>query len=501
MIGVPGTAQRLFGALREHGISVVLISQGSSEHSICFALAQAEADRAAAVVRDAFERELRQGQIQRVDVTRDCSILAVVGDGMAGTPGIAAKLFNALGSSGVNVRAIAQGASERNISVVIDEKQTARALGSVHASFYLSPHTLSIGLIGPGLGRQRLSRSARARRSDRLTRDFRLDLRVRGDPDVEEDAARRHRPCRWREWREALDDAAARRICSASSAHVDADHLPHAVIVDCTASAAIARHYPEWLAAGIHVVTPNKQAGSADLAFYRTLARGPARRRIALPLRGDGRRRAADHPDAARSARDRRSHPADRRHPLGHALVPVQRLGRRAAVLRARARREGAGLHRAGSARRPLGHGRRAQAGHPRARDGPRPRAGRRRSSKDSCRSRSSPATPAEFLERVPEVDAAMRERFEAARARGRVLRYVGRLDADTGARPSASSSSTGRISSRTSASPTTSSASRRAATTAIRWSCAAPAPARRSRPAACSPICCASAPTSARTL
>ena len=87
MIGVPGTAQRLFGALREHGISVALISQGSSEHSICFALEQAEADRAAAVVREAFDRELRQGQIQRVDVTRDCSILAVVGDGMAGTPG------------------------------------------------------------------------------------------------------------------------------------------------------------------------------------------------------------------------------------------------------------------------------------------------------------------------------------------------------------------------------------------------------------------------------
>jgi len=151
MIGVPGTAQRLFGALREHGISVALISQGSSEHSICFALAQGEADRAAAVVRDVFDRELRQGQIQRVDVTRDCSILAVVGDGMAGTPGIAAKLFNALGASGVNVRAIAQGASERNISVVIDATQTARALGSVHASFYLSPHTISIGLIGPGL--------------------------------------------------------------------------------------------------------------------------------------------------------------------------------------------------------------------------------------------------------------------------------------------------------------------------------------------------------------
>ena len=125
MIGVPGTAQRLFGALREHGISVILISQGSSEHSICFAIPQAEAERTAAVVRHAFSSELEQGQIQNVDVSTGCSILAVVGDGMAGTPGVAAKVFSALGSAGVNVRAIAQGSSERNISVVIDERQAS----------------------------------------------------------------------------------------------------------------------------------------------------------------------------------------------------------------------------------------------------------------------------------------------------------------------------------------------------------------------------------------
>ena len=151
MIGVPGTAQRLFGALREDGISVILISQGSSEHSICFAVPEAEAERAERVVRQAFDRELREGQIQSVEVDRGCSILAVVGDGMAGTPGVAAKVFGALGSAGVNVRAIAQGASERNISVVIDGEHATRALRAVHASFYLSPHTVSIGLIGPGV--------------------------------------------------------------------------------------------------------------------------------------------------------------------------------------------------------------------------------------------------------------------------------------------------------------------------------------------------------------
>src|SRR5690606_24945164 len=105
MIGVPGTAHRLFGALRDHGISVILISQGSSEHSICFAIPADEADRAETVVRQAFDRELREGQIQSVDVDRDCSILAVVGDGMAGAHGVAAK--------GVGVRGAAGGGGRR----------------------------------------------------------------------------------------------------------------------------------------------------------------------------------------------------------------------------------------------------------------------------------------------------------------------------------------------------------------------------------------------------
>ncbi|MBS0395934.1 MAG: aspartate kinase, partial [Proteobacteria bacterium] len=96
MIGVPGTAQRLFGALNEAGISVILISQGSSEHSICCAVPDREATAAEQVVRRAFDRELREGQIQRVDMSRACAILAVVGDGMAGSHGVAAKVFGTL---------------------------------------------------------------------------------------------------------------------------------------------------------------------------------------------------------------------------------------------------------------------------------------------------------------------------------------------------------------------------------------------------------------------
>ena len=151
MIGVPGTAHRLFGALREEGISVILISQGSSEHSICCAIpgSRGRARRARGGARPSIARS-RKARSRASQVDRDLAILAVVGDGMAGLPGVSGKVFNALGSAGVNVHAIAQGASERNISVVVDGKDATRALRAVHAGFYLSPHTISIGLIGPG---------------------------------------------------------------------------------------------------------------------------------------------------------------------------------------------------------------------------------------------------------------------------------------------------------------------------------------------------------------
>jgi aspartokinase/homoserine dehydrogenase 1 len=267
MIGVPGTAHRLFGALREERISVILISQGSSEHSICCAVPQEQAERAAAVVRHAFERELQEGQIQSVDVDQDLAILAVVGDGMAGTPGVAGKVFNSLGDSSVNVRAIAQGASERNISVVIEGRNATRALRAVHAGVYLSPHTLSIGLIGPGSVGRVLLEQLRSQRQ-RLHEQFKLDLRVRGllgsrrmllaDPEVPLD-----------DWQAQYKASTTPSSLERFVEHVRVDYLPHTVLIDCTASAEVARRYPEWLAAGIHVVTPNKKANSADLAFYR----------------------------------------------------------------------------------------------------------------------------------------------------------------------------------------------------------------------------------------
>ena len=268
MIGVPGTAHRLFGALRDAGISVILISQGSSEHSICFAIPEAQAVRAEEAVRRAFEVELRDGQIQHVDVGLGLCILAVVGDGMAGAHGVAANVFNSLGGAAISVRAIAQGASERNISVVVEGKVGAKALRAVHAAFYLSPNTQSIGLIGPGtVGRVFLTQVGS--QLDRL-RALNLDLRVRAIAGskrmlLEESAIDLS------SWKQRFDEHGEPLDLEKFAAHVQADYIPHAVIIDCTADAGVADRYSAWLRRGIHVVTPNKKANSGKMTSYREL--------------------------------------------------------------------------------------------------------------------------------------------------------------------------------------------------------------------------------------
>ena len=268
MIGVPGTADRLFGALRDAGVSVMLISQGSSEHSICFAVPEESADLVKTVVEDAFALELAQAQVQKVGITRGCGVLAVVGDGMAGTPGVAARFFGTLGKAGINVRAIAQGASERNISAVISSADMTRALRTVHASFYLSAKTVSIGLIGPGsVGGVLLDQMAGE--VARLREDFNLDLRVRGLG-----GSRRmvldERRVDLKDWRSALENGTEMELARFVD-HVQADHLPHTVLVDCTADPGIAAQYADWLKRGIHVITPNKRAHSDSMGYYREL--------------------------------------------------------------------------------------------------------------------------------------------------------------------------------------------------------------------------------------
>jgi aspartokinase/homoserine dehydrogenase 1 len=176
MVGVPGVAARAFGALERAGVSVSLISQASSEHSICMGIPSTAADVAAAALREAFAAELARHEIDAIEVRPDLATIAVVGLGMAGTPGVAARLFGALADEEVNVVAIAQGASELNISVVIEGNDAAKAQRAIHHAFRLGKigggtavhpeHAdvviLGFGQIGRELAMQMANRSARS---------------------------------------------------------------------------------------------------------------------------------------------------------------------------------------------------------------------------------------------------------------------------------------------------------------------------------------------------
>jgi aspartokinase/homoserine dehydrogenase 1 len=275
LIGVPGTAERMFAALHAAGVSVTMISQGSSEHSICCVVPASQAERARGAVVRAFSDAIVDGQVEGVRITPDIAVLAAVGDGMVGKPGVAARLFAGLAQARVNIRAIAQGASERNISVAIAARDATRALRAAHSAFWLSPQTLSVGLVGPG----KVGRALLAQLADALPRfasgsgseSKGLDLRLRAIANSRRMLleGKRLAPA---DAAEALQASGRAIDLVAFGAHVRAEHLPHALIVDCSGSDEVASHYADWLAAGIHVVAANKHAGSGDWSRYQAIA-------------------------------------------------------------------------------------------------------------------------------------------------------------------------------------------------------------------------------------
>ena len=275
MIGIPGVAHKIFGALRAVDVSVVMISQASSEHSICFAVPRVHAELARKTVQETFVVEMQRGEVQTIDLTDDCCIIAMVGDGMIEQLGVAGKFFSALGKAGINVRAIAQGSSERNISAVIKQAEATKALRAIHSAFYLSNQTLSIGVIGTGLIGGTLLRQLQTR-IEELKRHRGIDLRVRGVMNSREMIlADRHLALD--RWRDELARNSQPADLESFINHVNADYLPHAVVIDATASAELTTHYESWLARGINVITPNKKSNAGPLSAYRSL-RETARR-------------------------------------------------------------------------------------------------------------------------------------------------------------------------------------------------------------------------------
>lgn len=275
MMGIPGVAHKVFGALRAVDVSVVMISQASSEHSICFAVPLVHAELAKKTVEQTFVVEMQRGEVQTVDLTEGCCIIAMVGDGMIEQLGMAGKFFSALGKAGINVRAIAQGSSERNISAVIEQAEATKALRAIHSAFYLSNQTLSIGVIGTGLIGGTLLGQLQSR-IEELKRDRGIDLRVRGIMNSRQMIlADRHLALD--RWRDELNENSQTADLETFINHVNADHLPHAVLIDATASADLPAHYESWLAGGINIITPNKKSNAGPFPAYRSL-RQTARR-------------------------------------------------------------------------------------------------------------------------------------------------------------------------------------------------------------------------------
>ncbi|PIN22328.1 Homoserine dehydrogenase [Handroanthus impetiginosus] len=275
MAGVPGTASAIFGAVKDVGANVIMISQASSEHSVCFAVPEKEVKAVAAALESRFRQALDAGRLSQIAVIPNCSILAAVGQKMASTPGVSATLFNALAKANINVRAIAQGCSEYNVTVVLKREDCIKALRAVHSRFYLSRTTIAMGIIGPGLIGGTLLDQLRDQAAV-LKEKFNIDLRVMGITGSRK-MLLSEMGIDLSIWRDLLNEQGEKADMQKFVQHVHGNHfIPNTAIVDCTADSNVASHYHEWLRRGIHVITPNKKANSGPLEQYlklRTLQR------------------------------------------------------------------------------------------------------------------------------------------------------------------------------------------------------------------------------------
>jgi aspartokinase/homoserine dehydrogenase 1 len=267
MVGVPGIAERLFRALASHNVNVILISQASSEHTICFAISTSDATAAKKAVHHEFQFEL-QSKLTSLDEKPHQTIVAIVGDGMKGTPGVSGKVFQALGRNNVNISAIAQGASERNISFVIDETQKIRALNIIHEAFFEPKKKLGVVLIGPGNIGGTFLKQIHQQQSYLNSAGF--DVRVCGIYDIGK-AVFSSKGIDLKRWRELLESTPKKMKYPELLQHIEALHLTNAVLVDCTASLEIVNMYEDFVKLNMHIITPNKRANVLPWQRYKQL--------------------------------------------------------------------------------------------------------------------------------------------------------------------------------------------------------------------------------------
>ena len=270
MVGIIGINARIFNALAKNGVSVFLVSQASSENNTSFAVKNADADLAVAVLKEEFAIELQSGEISDITPEPNLATVAIVGENMKHSTGIAGKLFNTLGRNGINVIACAQGASETNISFVIELKNLRKALNVIHDSFFLSEtQVLNLFIVGVGNVGQHLLEQIRLQH-DNLLKNKALELRVVGIANS--------RKCVFN--REGIDIANYKDLLDNSDIVASPENIKdgvlgmnifNSVFVDCTANEGVASLYSELLSHNVNVVAANKIAASSCFKNYSKL--------------------------------------------------------------------------------------------------------------------------------------------------------------------------------------------------------------------------------------
>ena len=283
LIGVPGVAQKFMVAMSDAGINVLLVTQASSDHTLCVAVPEDQGEKALEAVRSAFELELTRSTVGNVSLLRGMAIVAIIGEGMAFRMGVSATFMRALSNAKANVRAIAQGSSERQIAVVMAAEQASRAMRSVHQAFTLSETIVSVAVVG-GSGRvgQELF-SQLAQQEEALKRDLQIAVKVVAATSSSKMVC--DGTMMGLEASTVLDaldsDVATGLDMEELTVAMEDDVNPHRVVIDCTSSEEVTEYYERWLRAGISVIGPNKQLGSGPIERYRRVASASRERDLA----------------------------------------------------------------------------------------------------------------------------------------------------------------------------------------------------------------------------
>ena len=267
MVGVTGISMRLFTALAREDINVILISQASSENSISVAIEEQSAERAEIAIRDEFDREISKGQINKVEIETKLSIVAIVGEKMKHATGIAGKLFQTIGRNGINIAAIAQGASELNISWVVRNTDLRKTLNVVHESFFLSENMeLNVFLMGIGtVGGHLLDQLKK--QQEKLLKENHLKIKLAGVANSKKMAFSRD-GIDISNFREKLENSNLKSGLDGFFKEMTSLNMYNSVFVDCTASEEVAGLYEKILNANISVVAANKVAASSEFSNY-----------------------------------------------------------------------------------------------------------------------------------------------------------------------------------------------------------------------------------------